>query len=80
MADTRSNTIHTTTPNTSMADTRSINTIRITTPNASIRIITPNTSTLRTVTLRIKATADRSPILERATIVGAAASHAENTS
>jgi hypothetical protein len=71
MVDTRStNTIRIITPNTSMADTQSINTIRIT---------TLNTSTLRIITLRIKASADRTPILGRGPIVGAAAFHAENT-
>jgi hypothetical protein len=39
--------------NVDMADTRSINTIRIT---------TPNTSALRIITVRIKATGDRTPI------------------
>jgi len=68
-----------------MADTRSINTIRIT---------TPNTSTLRIITVRIKATGDRTPILGLGTIIRSMASlnptlaqlqvqrrasHAENT-
>jgi hypothetical protein len=48
-----------------MADTRSINTIRIT---------TPNTSTIRIITLRIKATGDHTPILGLRTIIRSMAS------
>jgi hypothetical protein len=67
-----------------MADTRSINTIRITTPNTSaLRIITvrikatgdrTHTSILRIITVRIKATGDRTPILGLGTIIRSMAS------
>jgi hypothetical protein len=78
MAGTRStNTIPIITPNTNLADTQSINTIRITTLN-TIRTTALNTRTLRLITVRIKATSDRTPILQHGPIVSVAVFHAEN--
>jgi len=64
-----------------MADTRSINTIRITTPSTSMAD-TPSINIICITTLNtltIKAMADRTPILGRGPIVGAVGFHAENT-